>query len=448
MPNARKIAVAALSALLLSSCERAAQSVQKSTPVSQPAAPGQPVTSAEEAGSEDSDSAEPSMPSDSLVVTDTAGVDFTPEDLAAVKGTLEAQLHLDEFSATGPPPPYGKPCRFYDTTSVRQYSPGDIRYAFVRPRLIKISFAGDDHYVRMVNATAEITRLGVVQRDVSGRWQGVVGVTRDTLMFLVSSSVEDSTWKVCEKPGHPNGWNADGHDKPLTAWLPLRAVDAEQMAVAWDNQFSTPKLRQLADSVSRLPLNYVVEGNPEPKLPIIYKDICQYEGCSFGEWLTCDTARIFAAPSATAATAFVLKRGERFTAITAEMHVTQAGMVVFHRNVRIQGEGAQYFFTPADTLYPLMYGSEGGGIWYFRGQEGGGDFFFGNGDPDDMGRYTERGYDLVRPIKSEWWVRVRAKNGREGWFIPGQNIYGRQPHYEEMPKACPPVRDESKQLKG
>jgi len=65
-----------------------------------------------------------------------------------------------------------------------------------------------------------------------------------------------------------------------------------------------------------------------------------------------------------------------------------------------------------------------------------------------MGRYTERGYDLVRPIKSEWWVRVRAKNGREGWFIPGQNIYGRQPHYEEMPKACPPVRDESKQLKG
>lgn len=441
MPNARKIAVAALSVLLLSSCERAAQSVQKSTPVSRPAAPGQPATSVDEAGSEDSDSAEPSMPSDSLVVTDTAGVDFTPEDLAAVKSTLEARLHLDEFSATGPPPPYGKPCRFYDTTSVRQYSPGDIRYAFVRPRLIKISFAGDDHYARMVNATAEITRLGVVQRDVSGKWQGVVGVTRDTLIFLVSSSVEDSAWKVCEKPGHPNGWNADGHDKPLTAWLPLRAVDAEQMAVAWDNQFSTPKLRQLADSISRLPSTYVVEGNPEPPVPKIYKDVCPGEGCEFGEWMTCDTLTVFTAGGDNPKTAFLLHRGDRFTAVTGDVHIKQAGKVVFTRNVKVDEEGTQFFFTPADTLYPMLYEGEGFGSWYFRGKEGGGFFFFGNADQEATDAPVVAGvsgYVVVRPIISEWWVKVRAKNGREGWLRPHGSIYGMSPHYEDpMPTTCP-----------
>jgi hypothetical protein len=303
--------------------------------------------------------------------------------------------------------------------------------------LIKIAFAGDDHYVRTVTATAEITRVALLQRGVDGKWHGNVNVTRDTLSIMVSSSVVDSTWMVCEKPAHIGGWNSDGSEKSYSAWLPVRSTDTEKMAVVWDDQFSTAKLRQLADSVSKLPFAFVVEGNPEPKVPIVYKDVCQYEGCSFGEWLTCDTARIFTEPRATARTAFVLQRGDRFTAVTADMYVAQAGMVVFKRNVKIGGEGSSYFFTPADTLYPLMYGSEGGGLWYFRGKEAGGDFFFGNGDPDDVGRDAEQGYELVRPISSQWWVRVRAKDGREGWFVPGENIYGRQPHDTPVPESCP-----------
>jgi hypothetical protein len=312
-----------------------------------------------------------------------------------------------------------------------------VRFAFVRPRVIKIAFAGDDHYVRRVNADAEITRVALLQRGVDAKWHGSVNVTRDTVSLVVSSSVKDSTWTVCEKPAHLTGWNTDGSLKPYTPWLPVRSSDVERMAVVWDERVTTEKLRQLADSISKLPSTFLVEGNPEPKVPMVYKDICQYEGCSFGEWLTCDTTRIFAEPGTTARTAFMLKRGDRFTAVTGEMHVTQAGMVVFRRNVKIEAEGWTYYFTPADTLYPLMYGSEGGGLWYFRGKEAGGDFFFGNGDPDDVGRYAERGYDLVRPINSQWWVKVRAKDGREGWFVPGGNIYGRQPHYETMPEKCP-----------
>lgn len=442
MPHVSRIAVAALSALLLTSCERAAQSVQKNSPVSRPAVPDQPLTSvAEPVAAGDSDSLEPQMPSESLVVSDTAGVDFAPEDLAAVKSTLEAKLHLDEFTATGPATPYGKPCRFYDTTSVREYSPGDIRYAFVRPRLIKMSFAGDDHYVRMVNATAEITRLAVVQRDVSGKWRGAVGVTRDTLVFVVSSSVEDSTWKICEKPGHPNGWKADGHDKPFTAWLPVRAGDAEQIEVLWDHQFSTQKLQQLADSVSRLPVNYVVEGNPEPPMPKIYRDVCPGEGCEFGQWMTCDTLSVFTAAGDQPKTAFLLHRGDRFTAVTGDVHLKQAGKVVFTRNVTVEAEGGKFFFTPADTLYPTLYGGEGFGSWYFRGKESGGFFFFGNADQEATDIPVVAGvtgYVVVRPISSEWWVKVRARNGREGWLRPHGTIYGMSPHYEDpMPKSCP-----------
>jgi len=440
MPKRNAVVLCAFCILLVTSCDRAAQPVPKATQVVPQPAPGQPA--AEEPGSttaesEMSDGAVVVIPSDSPVVTDTAGTDFSGEDLRAVKSALEARLRSDEFTASGPSTQFGKPCRFFDTTSVRRYTAEDVRFAYVRPRLIKIAFAGDDHYVRRVNADAEITRVALLQRGVDGKLHGAVNVTRDTVSIMVSSSVADTAWSVCEKPAHLNGWTSNGALKPYSAWLPVRSTDTETSAVVWDDQFNTAKLVRLADSVSRLPGDRVVEGNPEPRVPIVYKDICQYEGCSFGEWLTCDTARILTEPITTARTAFVLKRGDRFTAVTGEMHVIQAGMVVFKRNVKIGGEGSTYYFTPADTLYPLMYGSEGGGLWYFRGKEAGGEFFFGNGDPDDVGRDAERGYDLVRPIKSQWWVRVRAKDGREGWFVPGESIYGQQPHYTPVPKSCP-----------
>jgi hypothetical protein len=439
MRNVYKIGFAALSALLCISCDRTAQSVQKASEVSRQAVPDQPVTSVEEPV--DSDPLEPPMPSDSLVVSDTAGVDFTPEDLVAVKSTLEAQLHLDEFTAGGQATPYGKPCRFYDTTSVRQYAGNDARVAFTRPRLIKITFVSDDHYVRLVSGSAEIVRLALAQRGVDGKWYGVSRVTRDTVSLLVRSSVDDTTWRVCENPAHTNGWDANASQKPVSAWLPIHATDAERMAVAWDDKFSAPKLRQLADSISKLPITYVVEGNPEPPMPKIYKDVCPGEGCSFGEWMTCDTLSAFTSAGDNPKAAFLLHRGDRFTAVTGDVHIKQAGKVVFTRNVKVEDEGTKFFFTPADTLYPLLYEGEGFGSWYFRGKESGGFFFFGNANQEATDIPVVAGvsgYVVVRPIISEWWVKVRAKNGREGWLRPHGSLYGMSPHYEDpMPKSCP-----------
>jgi len=433
MPNLYTIAATALCVPLLMACERTAQPGLKASQVAPPPA----SVSAELPVPSDSVDA---LPNDSLVVTDTAGADFTNDDLSAVKSVVDARLQLDQFTASGPAAAYGKPCRFYDTTSVRKYAPDEVRFAFVRPRLIKIIFAGDDHYVRQVNVAAEITRVALLQHGVDGKWYGAVKVTRDTLSFLVSSSVADSTWTICEKPAHTNGWNAGGTAKPFSPWLPVRALDADRMSVVWDESFSTPKLRQLADSVSKMPSAYAVEGNPEPSMPMVYKDVCPGEGCEFGEWLTCDSLRVFTEAGDNPKAAFVLHRGDRFTALTGDVHIKQAGKVVFHRNVRANDEGMNLFFTPADTLYPLLYEGEGSGTWYFRGKASGGSFFFGNADEDDVEMrrgLDDRGYTVVRPIKSEWWVKVRAKNSREGWLRPGGSIYGMSPHYEEVPASCP-----------
>jgi hypothetical protein len=280
----------------------------------------------------------------------------------------------------------------------------------------------------------------LVQRGVDGKWYGAPQVTRDTVSLLVSSSVADSTWAVCEKLAHTEGWDSF-RSAPVSAWPPLHAADAEAMAVVWDDKFTTLKLRQFADSVSKLPFTYGVEGNPEPPMPKIYKDVCPGEGCEFGEWMTCDTLRVFATAGDKSVTAFLLHRGDRFTAVTGDVHVKQAGKVVFTRNVKVNEEGMHFVFTPADTLYPLLYDGEGFGSWYFRGKESGGVFFFGNADQEatDIPVVAgESGYNVVRSINSEWWVKVRARNGREGWLRPHGRIYGMSPHYEDpMPKSCP-----------
>ena len=444
MPKLCTVSLTALWLSLLISCERAAQPVPQASQVAPQSGPGQPsptsTVSEEVAKSEEpSESVEP--PSDSLVVTDTVGADFSEEDLSAVKSVVEGRLHLDQFTGSGATTPYGNPCRFYDTTSVRKYTTDDVRFAYVRPRLIKISFAGDDNYVRRVNVAAEITRVALLRRGADGKWHAAVRATRDTLSILVVSSVKDTTWSVCEKPGHFNGWSEGGvSERPWSPWIPVRAPDVDRMAVVWDDGFTTPKVRQLADSVSKLSQTYVVEGNPEPPMPKIYKDVCPGEGCSFGEWLTCDTLRVFTEAADNPKTAFMLHRGDKFAAVTGDVRIKQAGKVVFKRNVKVDEEGMHFFFTPADTLFPLLYEGEGFGSWYFRGKESGGFFFFGNADQEATDVpvvASEGGYEVVRPIDSEWWVKVRAKNGREGWIIPSGSIFGMSPHYEEMPKSCP-----------
>lgn len=434
-----QILALAVSALALAGCERSAQPTSKAPPVQpKPAATNDAVAPADDSDEGTPDVADEPVGSDTLVVSDTTGSAFTGSDVSAAKRALEARLHLDEFTANAPSPAYATACRPNDTTSLRRYSAGDTRFAFVRPRVVKITLGGDQA-VRLVNVQAEVTRIAVIRRDLNGKWRAANAVTRDTLTFYLRDAEGEGNWTVCEKPAHFEGSNSDGSGKPYAAWLPANAIDADRLGVVWEESLTTAKLRQLADSLSKLPPGFVVEGNPEPKVPIVVKDICPGEGCEFGGWLICDTLRVFADASAKARTAFTLHRGDKFTAVTGDVHITQAGKVVFTRNKRVDvGNHTGFLFTPADTLYPILYEGEGYGDWYFRGKDGGGDFFFGNGDTDGVLGSTGRGYEIVRRIKSDWWVKVRAKDGREGWIVPkGVSIYGRSPHYEPMPDACP-----------
>jgi len=171
---------------------------------------------------------------------------------------------------------------------------------------------------------------------------------------------------------------------------------------------------------------------------MVVRAICPGEGCEFTQWLACGTIPILSEERLGAPQLFALRRGELFTALTGNLHVEQAGMIVFPDTLRIpQPEyGAPLTFIPADTLYPLYYEGEGSGSWWIHGHQDGGDWFF----PDDEDELdSSRLGVLARPLLTRWWVRIRNHEGKEGWLTPERGkrlIVGIAPHYEEHPLRC------------
>ncbi|MHB1863769.1 MAG: hypothetical protein ACYCVL_12450 [Gemmatimonadaceae bacterium] len=153
--------------------------------------------------------------------------------------------------------------------------------------------------------------------------------------------------------------------------------------------------------------------NATPVVPYVVRNICPEEGCEFGEWTACTALVVRAAESMHAPALFTLARSSRFAAITGNVHVDRAGMVVFRDTVRIVDNeilAAPLVFTPADTLYPLFYGSKGTGTWYLHGKVSGGPWFF----PDDKNGYARTsGVVLVRSPVVHWWVQIRNAVGRD-----------------------------------
>jgi hypothetical protein len=179
--------------------------------------------------------------------------------------------------------------------------------------------------------------------------------------------------------------------------------------------------------------------NPPPPVPHVVHDICPGEGCEYGTWIACGQLAVHVAEDTTSPVAFTLMMGTRFHALTGNLRVIQAGLVAFRDTVRITDYESlgndTLVFTPADSLYPLFYGSEGTGTWYLHGKEDGGPWFF----PDEHNGWAQTpGVALVRSPLVKWWVHIVIPSGRFGWLdATDAKIAGSAPHYEETPPRCP-----------
>ena len=431
MTRLRSYFALAIGLVLLADCDRATQQTTNQTAI-QPRPEVPAVASATVARNDTVQVGDPgSSP------RDTSNAMFATDEAKAARAMLETRLSKDQFISLDTTRAYGSPCL---NQFVASPSSPKAAFAFVRPKVL--TMFPQENVGTEKTFTVEITRLAVLRPDASGHWRGVVDVTRDTLSWKLQTELDPAKLAVCEFAGHTKpSIDANGMYARLPeAWLPINAANTEIGPKAnWDGAMNWSKLRRLADSVSKLPPDFVVEGNPEPELPIYYRGLCPGEGCEFGQWLACDTIRVLKDARVGAPTEFVAHRGDTIATSTGDVKITQAGKVIFTRVVRVDQEGMHAVFTPADTLYPLIHEGEGFGSWYFRGKEGGGFFFFGTVDNTaEIGIPSSEGFAVVRQAKHEWWVKARNKKGQEGWFQPSGHMPGMAPHYEEGSLACGP----------
>ena len=181
-------------------------------------------------------------------------------------------------------------------------------------------------------------------------------------------------------------------------------------------------------------------NNTPPRTPWIVKNVCPGEYCSLGAWAACSTvvARREARPQAPPA--FALQPGEGFTALSGDVHVDVAGIVVFRHPYSNPGdEGGppvdSIRFLPTDTLYVLNSISEGYLMWYYRGRAETG-YQFWNGPPFIPGE-AEPGDTavMIRPPQEVWWVRLRNAAGREGWVQYDYRKMARDDRMDELSRC-------------
>jgi len=242
-----------------------------------------------------------------------------------------------------------------------------------------------------------------IQRD---RWIARTGNSHTSIQCTLTAMLDTVTWRY--HPGVPvcAEWTA-----------------GDSFAIANDTARQSGDLPALeAPPVAAVPhkrLDWGPVNNTPPRMPFIRKETCEGEGCTIaGTWAACSTVVVRADKRLDAASVFTIHPGERFTALTADLHVLEPGIVAFRRpfttTIPIDEAGlVDITFSPEDTLFVLNYLGEGAVVWRYRGSTMRGDMFW---DPHKPPASRDT-FGLVRPAKTVWWVRVRNATGQEGWIV-------------------------------
>lgn len=150
------------------------------------------------------------------------------------------------------------------------------------------------------------------------------------------------------------------------------------------------------------------ESTPGDALPLVFVDkgACPFECCTYRAWTVKADTRLYDRPGGKKLKG-VLKKGERVSGVTGEVHVKPQRVLVLRDYER---------FKKGEYFYLLTYLGEGAyRIWYKGAlSEEEPDFTFRGTPPcarskDGCWGKPEGKYE------STWWVMVRSDSGMQGW---------------------------------
>jgi hypothetical protein len=157
---------------------------------------------------------------------------------------------------------------------------------------------------------------------------------------------------------------------------------------------------------------------PSPVRPAVYVEqgACPFECCTYREWWASTPTPVYASPSSSAAQIRMLKKGEHVKGVTGFVR-TQAGEFVVTRN---HGR-----YRAGDTIWVYSYRGEGFFLVWFKGKMYGEDLGFSPYGGSSGTRCQSDAANCWGHLKaehsSEWWIKLRLRDGRIGWTNRGND---------------------------
>ncbi|MDH4044785.1 MAG: hypothetical protein OEY20_12280 [Gemmatimonadota bacterium] len=154
-----------------------------------------------------------------------------------------------------------------------------------------------------------------------------------------------------------------------------------------------------------------------PSLPLVREGVCPFECCIYGPWVARTAIPVFAREGNRADTVGMLAPGDAVEALTGNVHIRRAATAVFQQPYRMLLTLSDTLrLAPGDTVYVLDHISEGVYHVWYRGTpfEMDQQWVY----PDESAAVQAGARALADgPPETEWWVRIRQRDGREGWIL-------------------------------
>lgn len=148
---------------------------------------------------------------------------------------------------------------------------------------------------------------------------------------------------------------------------------------------------------------------PQPALPKIDENACPFEGCQFGKWTALRSVPLYSTWKPDRKILRHIAKGEAVTALTG------INIVLEPMEIEVTAPMPEYGLEPGDMVFGYMNHGEGVFSAWFKGywvEE-----FDGSGvqSPDGSGCLRDCRAVLRKEGRSEWWVKIRTKDGVIGW---------------------------------
>ncbi len=148
--------------------------------------------------------------------------------------------------------------------------------------------------------------------------------------------------------------------------------------------------------------------------PYVVSPACPGEGCTYGEWMACDSVRVYGEAEPTAKAAGWLLTDEPFTVETGMVIVRRPGAVLVTARTPQHTVGeAGYYFESGDTLFVFNYLGEGFFASWHRGEMLETEVFWpwDSWYPAEGHQYTG---EILQEANNEFWVSVSSERAA-GW---------------------------------